>query len=282
MELPLPGYPYQDQLRSRIEQEILQQNPTLPGVHVNFQLNVKGPQSGGAVGLRVKNVIAVGSGKGGVGKSTISTCLAYGLSALGAKVGLLDADVYGPSIPLLTGASGKPEVREHRNPNGAIIQRIHPVSHNGLAIMSIGFLVPEQEAIIWRGPMLPLSQMMSLAGAVVVCTPQKVALLDAVKAIGMYEKVNIPILGLVENMSGELFGRGGVVAAAQARGLPFLGEVPTDAAIRIMGDDSQLQQLFSEENPSREILLKLATNLAMQTARQYLSKPQAPTLEILQ
>lgn len=238
--LPVPGYSRCEELTREITSALQTQDARLREVQVKYTLDIKGPQSGGSVGLRVKNVIAVGSGKGGVGKSTIAASLAYALQSMGAQVGLLDADVYGPSIPQLTGANGKPEVREHLNPNGAVIQRIHPVMHQGLAIMSIGFLIPEQEAVIWRGPMLhklltqflsetewgnldylivdmppgtgdvalTLSQMLSLAGAVVVCTPQKVALLDAVKAIAMYRKVNIPILGMVENMTGELFGRG--------------------------------------------------------------------------
>lgn len=312
--LPMPGYPGLKALTEQIESVARQVDPTLTQVDVQYGLDIKGPQSGGSVGLRAKNVIAVGSGKGGVGKSTVAASLAYALQSLGANVGLLDADVYGPSIPHLTGAVGRPEVREHINPNGAVVQRIHPVQHHGLAIMSIGFLVPEQEAVIWRGPMLhklltqfvsetewgpldylvvdmppgtgdvalTLSQMFSLAGAVVVCTPQKVALLDAIKAIAMYQKVNIPILGVVENMTGELFGRGGAEQAARERGLPFLGEIPSDATIRIRGDDSELQRLLSEESPSQDVLRGVAANLALELARQHFSKPAAPTLEILQ
>lgn len=312
--LPVPGYPRCEELTREITSALQTQDSRLREVQVKYILDIKGPQSGGSVGLRVKNVIAVGSGKGGVGKSTIAASLAYALQSLGARVGLLDADVYGPSIPHLTGATGKPEVREHLNPSGAVIQRIHPVMHQGLAIMSIGFLIPEQEAVIWRGPMLhklltqflsetewgdldylivdmppgtgdvalTLSQMLSLAGAVVVCTPQKVALLDAVKAIAMYRKVNIPILGMVENMTGELFGRGGAEQTARDREIPFLGEVPSDARIRVHGDESRLQALLLEENPSREALRSVAARLALEVARQYYMKPAAPTLEILQ
>lgn len=311
--LPVPGYSRCEELTREITSALQTQDARLREVQVKYTLDIKGPQSGGSVGLRVKNVIAVGSGKGGVGKSTIAASLAYALQSMGAQVGLLDADVYGPSIPQLTGATGKPEVREHLNPNGAVIQRIHPVMHQGLAIMSIGFLIPEQEAVIWRGPMLhklltqflsetewgnldylivdmppgtgdvalTLSQMLSLAGAVVVCTPQKVALLDAVKAIAMYRKVNIPILGMVENMTGELFGRGGAEQTARDQEIPFLGEVPSDARIRVHGDDSRLQALLLEENPSREALRSVAANLTLEMARQYFKKPAAPTLEIL-
>jgi len=314
IELPIPGYPHQDDLAAAIKERISSLDGAPKQVEVDYTVNVKGPQSGGSVGLRVKNVIAVGSGKGGVGKSTIAASLAYGLQSLGASVGLLDADVYGPSIPHLIGAAGKPEVREHINPNGSVVQRIHPVKHDGLSVMSIGFIVPDKDAVIWRGPMLhklltqfisdtewgqldylivdmppgtgdvalTLSQMMALAGAVVVCTPQKVALLDAVKAIGMYEKVNIPILGMVENMTGDLFGRGGAEQTANERGIAFLGEVPSDANIRISGDESRLQSLLSEDNGSRDVLRNVAVNVAMQCAREHLKRPAAPTLEILQ
>ena len=178
----------------------------------------------GQIGLAAKSVIAVGSGKGGVGKSTVAASLAYSLRNSGAKVGLMDADVYGPSIPHLLGVNERPHVVE---------QRLQPIVKDDMPIMSMGFLVAEGEAIVWRGPMLhgaitqflrdtewgnldyliidmppgtgdialTLSQLLPLSGAVVVCTPQDVALLDAVKAVAMFHKVNIPMLGVVENMS---------------------------------------------------------------------------------
>ncbi|MCG6156663.1 Mrp/NBP35 family ATP-binding protein [Rubinisphaera margarita] len=310
--LPFPGAGLQEKLTEVVTEHL--KKGDVQNVEVSCELDVKGPQSGGTVGLRAKNVIAVGSGKGGVGKSTVSASLAYGLRSLGATVGLLDADVYGPSIPHLTGATGKPEVREHLNQDGSVVQRIHPVEHDGLKVMSIGFLVPEEEAVIWRGPMLhklltqfvsethwgdldylivdmppgtgdvalTLSQMMSLAGAVVVCTPQKVALLDAVKAIGMYQKVNIPILGMVENMSGEIFGRGGAEETAREKGIPFLGEIPTDANIRIRCDESRIKSLFTEESATRERLEAVASAVALQAAKQFFVKPPKTTLDILQ
>src|SRR5579885_943415 len=179
----------------------------------------------GQLGLQAKTVIAVGSGKGGVGKSTIAAAIAWGLKRLGSRVGLMDADVYGPSIPHLTGLEGRAEVDENR--------KIRPFDLDGLKVMSMGFFVPPGEAVIWRGPMLhgaitqflrdtawgeldyliidmppgtgdialTLSQLLPLTGAVVVCTPQDVALLDAVKAIAMFRKVNIPVLCMIENMS---------------------------------------------------------------------------------
>ena len=202
------------------------------------------PEKVGEIGLTAKSVIVVGSGKGGVGKSTVAASLAYGLQRAGAVVGLVDADVYGPSIPQLLGVEGRPEVVENR---------IQPIEKDGIKVMSMGFLVPPGEAVVWRGPMLhgaitqflrdtawgdldylvidmppgtgdialTLSQLIPLTGAVVVCTPQQVALLDAIKAIAMFQKVKIPLLGMVENMSGfvcpdcnkryDIFGRGGAV-----------------------------------------------------------------------
>ncbi len=314
IELPLPGYPHKEELSQAIEKQLRSVSPDLKQADIEYTLNIKGPESGAKVGLHVKNMIAVGSGKGGVGKSTVAASLAYGLQSLGAKVGLLDADVYGPSIPHMTGSTGKPEVREHLNSNGSVVQRIHPVEHDGLKLMSIGFLVAEGEAIIWRGPMLhkmltqfvaetewgeldylivdmppgtgdvalTLSQMLSLAGAVVVCTPQKVALLDAVKAIGMYQKVNIPILGMVENMTGEIFGRGGAEQAAADHKIPFLGEIPIEAEVRICGDERRMKDLFSEESKSRAALESICARVAMEAAKVYFKKPATTTLEILQ
>ena len=179
--------------------------------------------------------------------------------------------------------------------------------------MSIGFMVKEDQAVIWRGPMLhkaltqflrqtewgeldylvidmppgtgdvalTLSQMMSITGAVVVCTPQKVALLDAVKAITMMRTVNIPILGLVENMSGELFGRGGARAKAAELGIPFLGEVPSQPVIRERGDEGQMASLYRDDNPAKPALVNVCSQTALQVARTLLDTPRGPTLEIL-
>jgi ATP-binding protein involved in chromosome partitioning len=232
IELPTPAYPGQERITDAINAAISAQSG--PAAKVTFSWVVKGNETGGKIGLRIKNVIAVGSGKGGVGKSTTATMLAYGLKSFGAKVGLMDADVYGPSIPHLCGASGEPPVEEVTGADGQKMQRIHPIDKDGLKLLSIGFLVKEDQAVVWRGPMLhklltqflaqtewgeldyliidlppgtgdvslTLSQLLGLAGAVIVCTPQKVALLDAVKAISMFAQVKIPVLGIFENMSG--------------------------------------------------------------------------------
>jgi ATP-binding protein involved in chromosome partitioning len=287
--------------------------PQLNEVEIKLAVHDRPPQKLGQIGLTAKSVIAVGSGKGGVGKSTIAACLALGLKRSGAQVGLMDADVYGPSIPHLLGVNRKPEVSD---------KRILPVEVDGLRVMSMGFLMPPGEAVIWRGPMLhgaitqflrdtlwgdldylvidmppgtgdialTLSQLLPLTGAVVVCTPQDVALLDAVKAIAMFRKVNIPVLGMVENMSYficpncnkryDIFGSGGAKRRAAELDMPFLGEVPINISIRVFGDDGQTMRNFDDpvSAPFLEaICFRLVKNLADQHRRQ----PPLPSLPVL-
>jgi ATP-binding protein involved in chromosome partitioning len=257
-----------------VEQILRSKFPGVPNIEVKSAVHDRPPLPIGEIGLTAKSVIAVGSGKGGVGKSTIAASLAYGLLRSGAKVGLLDADVYGPSVPHLLGLSGKPELNERK--------KIIPAVLDGMTVMSMGFMVPPGEAVVWRGPMLhgainqmlrdtdwgpvdyliidmppgtgdialTLSQILPLTGAVVVCTPQDVALLDAVKAISMFRKVNIPILGMVENMSYflcpdngkryDIFGHGGAQKKAAELDVPFLGEVPINIQVRVNGDEGKL------------------------------------------
>lgn len=217
----------------------------------------------------VKHVIAISSGKGGVGKSTVSANLACAMAVAGAKVGLLDADLYGPNIPMMMGSTTGPEQKD-----GKIV----PVENYGVKLISMAFLVPEETALVWRGPMahqylqaffrdvlwgeldyllidlppgtgdiqLSLSQMVPLAGAITVTTPQEVALYDVRKGMAMFQKVNVPLLGIVENMSHficghcgertEIFSYGGGERAAVKLGIPFLGRIPIDPAIREGGD----------------------------------------------
>ena len=211
----------------------------------------------------VRRVLAVASGKGGVGKSTVAVNLAAALSARGLSVGILDADVYGPSLPTMLGLSGKPEYED-----GAIV----PLVAFGLKAMSVGLLTRADDAMIWRGPMasqaltqmltqtrwgteaapldvlvvdlppgtgdvqLTLIQKTPLDGAVIVSTPQEVALADARRAHTLFQRVNVPTLGLIENMSGPIFGQGGARAEAERLSIPFLGDLPLDAALREGGD----------------------------------------------
>ncbi|QDU79367.1 Flagellum site-determining protein YlxH [Polystyrenella longa] len=313
VELPTPAYPQREQLKSLITDKIKTAYPEVESVEVKFNVVVRGKKSGARIGLRAKNVIAVGSGKGGVGKSTVAASLAFGLKHLGAKVGLLDADVYGPSIPHMAGVKGQPGVLEYTTSEGQTIQRIEPLDADGLKLMSIGFMIEEEQAVIWRGPMLhkiltqfvqqtewgdldyliidmppgtgdvslTLSQMLGLAGAVVVCTPQQVALLDAVKAISMFNQVKIPVLGMVENMSGEIFGQGGVEKRAAEMKVPFLGEIPIDATFRIKGDAGSISSLFDDDSPVRDSLLRITENIAMEIVRNLQDEPDMPQLEIL-
>ena len=211
----------------------------------------------------VRRVLAIASGKGGVGKSTVAANLAAALAARGLSVGILDADVYGPSMPTMLGVSGKPEYRD---------DRMQPHLAHGLKVMSIGLLTQAHDAMVWRGPMasqaltqmlgqtrwgteerpldvlvvdlppgtgdvqLTLIQKTPLDGAVIVSTPQEVALADARRAHTLFQKVKVPTLGLIENMSGEVFGRGGAEAEAERLGVPFLGDLPLDAGLREAGD----------------------------------------------
>ncbi len=238
------------------------------------QLKVGGhpkPQAAPMKPSGVKRILAIGSGKGGVGKSTVSSNLAVALAKQGRKVGLLDADIYGPSQPRMMGAKGRPA-----SPDGKIIEPLHA---HGVTLMSIGFMLEEDKAVVWRGPMLmgALQQMLGqvnwgeldvllvdlppgtgdvqltlctkseLSGAIVVSTPQDVALLDARKALDMFKTLKTPVLGLIENMSfftcpdcgGEhhIFGNGGVAAEADKIGVPLLGALPIDLETRLAGDN---------------------------------------------
>lgn len=223
----------------------------------------------------IKHLIAVASGKGGVGKSTTAVNLALGLQSLGLKVAVLDADVYGPSIPKLFGLTGKPEASD------AAGKKMKPLKGYGVEVMSVGFLVPEDTPMIWRGPMvmsaltqllretewspadvmvidmppgtgdvqLTLAQQTPLSGAVIVSTPQDLALIDARKGLNMFTKVNVPVIGIVENMSyfvctkcgerHEIFGHGGAREEAARISVPFLGEIPLDKEVRMRSDSGE-------------------------------------------
>lgn len=244
---------------------------------------------------RIGRIIAVASGKGGVGKSTVAVNLALGLQALGLSAGLLDADIYGPSAPRMLGLTGKPAARD-----GKLV----PAEAYGLKAMSIGLLVPDDQATIWRGPMatsalmqmvtdvawgaldvlvvdlppgtgdiqLTLCQRLSLAGAVIVSTPQDMALIDARKAIAMFNKVATPILGLVENMSqfvcphcgqaSDIFGHGGARVEAKALGVRFLGEIPLVRRIRETSDTGAPIVATNPASPEAQAFLTIADEVA--------------------
>jgi ATP-binding protein involved in chromosome partitioning len=262
----------------------------------------------------VRNTIAVASGKGGVGKSTVAVNLALSLAMDGARVGLVDADIYGPSIPLMFGINERPKVSNNK---------LAPLEKFGVKIMSIGFLVDPMQAVIWRGPMasgalkqfmadvtwgeldylvfdlppgtgdiqLTLVQTIPLTGAVIVTTPQDVALADAKKGLVMFNKVNVPVLGIVENMSyyicshcgqrENIFDSGGGKRTADQLSVPFLGEIPINTNIRIGGDVGDPVVHAQADSPYAQTIRQIARNLAAQISIRNLDKPQASKIEIL-
>jgi ATP-binding protein involved in chromosome partitioning len=267
----------------------------------------------------VKNTIAVASGKGGVGKSTVAVNLAVALAKDGASVGLIDADIYGPSIPLMLGVKEQPKMIG-KDPNNV---KLLPLERYGVKLMSIGFLIDDNTPVIWRGPMasgaikqfmsdvlwgeldylifdlppgtgdiqLTLVQTIPLTGAVVVTTPQDVALIDARKAIKMFERVNVTILGLVENMSYfiapdtgkryDIFGNGGGKKAAEEMGIPFLGEIPINPLIREGGDNGKPIVIADPDCEETKKIMEIARNMAAQISIRNINSPIIPKIEIL-
>ena len=248
----------------------------------------------------VKHIIAVSSGKGGVGKSTVTVNLSVALQKLGYAVGLMDADIYGPNIPMMMGVT-VPPVKEG--------ERIHPADGQGVKVMSMGFFVPEDTPVVWRGPMvhgaiqqffrdvnwgeldfllidlppgtgdvpLTLSQLVPLTGAITVTTPQEVALSDVRKGMMMFQKVNVPLLGVIENMSyfvcghcgerSEIFSSGGGERAAQKFAVPFLGRIPIDPAIREGGDSGKPIVIHQPSSPQAQTFLQIAQAVVDQLAQ---------------
>jgi ATP-binding protein involved in chromosome partitioning len=260
---------------------------------------------------KVKNVIAVASGKGGVGKSTTSVNLALALAESGARVGLLDADIYGPNIPLMMGIKGKPEVRGEGG-------KIEPLVRYGIKLMSIGFFLDEANPVIWRGPMvhgaiqqflrdvdwgaldylvvdlppgtgdapLSLAQLVPMSGAVIVTTPQDVALQDVVKGIAMFQRLEVPIVGIVENMAyficpccntrADIFGEGGGRRLAERHHIPFLGEVPLHQSVREGGDAGRPVVIASPDSPQAQAFRQVAGAVAARLSVLAFGNEQAP------
>ena len=300
------GYPANSQLE-KMRQMVSEALQGLPGVgQVEVQVRSKIVAHSVQKGLKllegVKNIIAVASGKGGVGKSTTSVNLALALAAEGARVGLLDADIYGPSQPTMLGVQGKPD-----SPDG---KTMTPMQAHGLQVMSIGFLIDQETPMVWRGPMvtqalqqllndtrwddldyliidlppgtgdtqLTLAQKIPVTGAVIVTTPQDIALLDARKGLKMFEKVGIPILGIVENMSTHIcsncgheehiFGSGGAARMAQDYQIDVLGELPLDIGIRLSTDGGAPTVVADPQGRITGIYKDIARRVAVKVAQQ--------------
>ena len=287
--------------------------PGVRAVHVTVSAPEQ-PQRRGPAGPQgvpgVQHVIAVASGKGGVGKSTVAVNLALALAGLGNRVGLLDADVYGPSVPLMLGLHERPQSTEDR--------RIIPVERFGLKVISLGLFIDDQTPVIWRGPMinklltqflrdvewgeldylvldlppgtgdaqLTITQQVPLTGGVIVTTPQDVALLDVKRGVTMFQQVNAPVLGVVENMSyhlcsgcgarAELFGHGGGEKMAQQFGVPFLGEIPLVREIREAGDTGKPIVAADPQHPQSQAFRAIAERLVLEVVTR--PEPALPTI----
>jgi ATP-binding protein involved in chromosome partitioning len=311
IELTTPACPVKDQMRDQARAAVL----ALPGVtDVNVNMSASVRATGIGDGPRaslpgVKNIIAVGAGKGGVGKTTVAVNLAIALAKAGGRVGIIDGDIYGPNVPIMLG------MRTQLTTDG---QKILPAEKYGLQVISMGFMTGDDAPIIWRGPMLhgalqqffrevkwvdldylvidmppgtgdvalSLSQTVPVAGAIVVTTPQQVSLADSRRAVAMYKKLNIPTLGIVENMSyfvcpncsheSDIFGKRGGEKMAQELGVPFLGGIPIYQPIR-EGGDSGVPLLISEPDaPAARAIVDVAARAAAQVSIAAYKQPTIP------
>ena len=316
IELTTPACPVKDQIQKDAETQ-LKLVPNMGTLKIEMTSRVrsapKGPQAQDAMLPGVKNVVLVGAGKGGVGKSTVALNVAVALARHGAKVGLLDADFHGPSVPVMTGIKRKPVSRD-----GKLLE---PLEAHGIKVMSIGFLIEADQALIWRGPMihgaltqlvrdvdwgeldylvldlppgtgdvpLTVAQQDRSAGAVLVTTPQDVALADVVRAKQMFDKLHIPVLGIVENMNQficphcgkgtHIFDTGGGRKASEMMDVPFLGEIPLDIRIRQGGDRGLPIVAGHPESPEAEAFMKIAQRVAARVSQENATR-QGPVLSM--
>ena len=289
--LPTPAYPFRPQIQQGCEQALAQLSFITEST-ISFGAEVMNDRrEGGILDKSVRNTIAVASGKGGVGKSTVAANLALALAQQGARVGIVDLDVYGPSMPIMLGASGIPRAKD---------SQIMPLRQHDVKIMSMGFLVEEEAPVIWRGPMMhqaiqqllsdvawgeldyliidlppgtgdaqmTLCQSISVSGSIMVTTPQDVALSDVVKGIALFHDLQVPILGVIENMSyyhcphcnekEYLFGEGGGKRVSEQMKVDFLGEIPLESGVRLGGDQGEPVVISQPDSPAARALYKLS------------------------
>ena len=300
IELGYPGRSQHDPIRRQVTQALKAVGASNVAVKVTSRVVAHAVQRGVKLIPGIKNIIAVASGKGGVGKSTTAVNLALALSAEGASVGVLDADIYGPSQPMMLGIAGRPESKDGKS--------LEPMEGHGLQAISIGFLIDIDTPMVWRGPMvtqaleqllkdtrwreldylvvdlppgtgdiqLTLAQKVPVTGAVIVTTPQDIALIDARKGLKMFEKVGIPILGVVENMSfhvcpkcgheSHIFGSGGAERMSKEYGTELLGQLPLDESIRSQADSGRPTVVSDPDGQAAEIYRRIARRCAVKIA----------------
>ena len=302
IELTTPACPVKEQLKQEAHSAVM----ALDGIEeVNITMTAQVKSSlpvGNKLGGNVKHVIAVTSGKGGVGKSTCAVNIAAALSATGASVGILDADVYGPNVPVMMGILDKPRGSEGK---------LFPIEAHGIKTMSVGYMIEDGQPVMWRGPMLhraleqflqdvewgeldylivdmppgtgdaqlSLSQLVPLTGMVVVTMPQEVSLTDVRRAIGMAQQVKTDVLGVVENMTGEIFGKGGGAATAEKFHVPLLGSIPLEASMRVGGDEGIPIVIAEPDGQIAGIFKEIAGKVAQAIAKK--SAVSLPVLDVL-
>ena len=310
--LTTPACPLKGQIESEVRSAVMSV-PGVSAVSVRFDANVRADSRiSGRLNLPIRNIVAVASGKGGVGKSTVAVNLAVALHQLGARVGVLDADIYGPNIPQMLGVDAMPAPKN---------QKLTPASAYGMQVMSMGFMIKPDQAVIWRGPMLhsairqlftdvaweevdylivdlppgtgdaqlTLAQSVPLTGGIIVSTPQDVALSDARRGLSAFRQLQVPILGIIENMAYfvapdtgqryDIFGYGGAERAAQELGVPFLGRLPLDPRARVGGDEGKPVVVAYPDSEIAVAFQTIAKQLAAQVS--VLSFQPDPELNII-